>query len=231
MQKRLDFIWNNWSRLGGAAGLIFIVLFLIAVSIAGTPPDYTKPASEIQAWFTDNSTQFLVSGYIIGLAVLLFFLPFLAALRSYLGIAEDGRTGWSRFAFASGVIFLVYTGAASFFSNALAVGVARSGDAATVKALSTLDFYAFGSAPLVAAPFFFASAMVILRTGVTWRVLAWFGLALSVLGIIGGSAPINGDPTGVLSRLGFGTQIGLLVWVALLSISMIVRKTGAETTA
>lgn len=223
MQSVLDFVWSNWRRLGGAAGIVFIVMFVVGFVIEGEAPDYTEPAGEIKAWFVDNDDQWLVGDYIIGLSVLLFFLPFLVALRSYLGVAEGGRAGWSRFAFAAGIIFIVYTGAASTFLNAAAVGAAEM-DEGVVQALATLNFYAFSTAPLVAAPFFFASAVVILRTGAPWTALGWLGLALAVVAAVAGAAPIDGDPEGALSVLGFITLIGLLVWVALLSIGMIVKE-------
>lgn len=228
MQGALDYVWTNWRRLGGAAGIGFIILLVIGLIIGGQPPDYTDSAADIQEWAAANDDEWLVGNYVIGLAVLLLFLPFLVALRSYQGLAEGGRAGWSRFAFAAGIIFLLYTGAASVFLSAAAMGAGDLDDE-VVKALATMDFYAFSSAPLVAAPFFLASAMVVLRSAVPWAALGWLGLALAVVGAVAGAAPIDGDPEGFLAVLGYITMIGLAVWIVLLSLGMLMKEPLAET--
>jgi hypothetical protein len=103
--------------------------------------------------------------------------------------------------------------------------VADSGDDATIKTLLALHFSSFSTLPLIFSPFSLASGLVILRTGVIWRPLGWLGLALAVVAAISGATHSDGDPDGAFSWLEEIAFIGFLVWTALLSLGMILRKT------
>ena len=51
----LDFLWANWWRVGGVAGILFLVLFMVGVGIQGERPFIDDPVAEIQDWFADNA--------------------------------------------------------------------------------------------------------------------------------------------------------------------------------
>jgi hypothetical protein len=207
-------------QLGGLCGLAFVVLFIIGGVIQGDPPDYTAPASEIQAWFVDNGDDWQNGDYLVGLAFLFGYLPFLVFLRGWLGKTEGGEQGGSRLTLASGLVPLIFGAGAAVFSSALALQAAEF-DESTVKALATIDYHAFGSLPLVVAPFLLVSGLVALRT---WGILGVVGIVAGALGIVAGAAPVDGDPDSILMDLGFITYILFLVWVFLLCIGMILRE-------
>src|SRR3990170_348935 len=196
----LDGLFNNWWRVGGIAGILYLVLFIAGIGVQGEVPQFDKPVDEIRDWFTDNGEQYLAGSYMVGLAFMLFFLPFLASLRGLLAAAEGGAAVWSRVAFAGGLLFLIFGATASLFWGALAYsfGVVENGDEGTVLTLMYLDSYGFATAPLAFVPFLLGSSLVILRTGVLWRWLALIGLAAAVFAIIGGASPLDADPEGAL---------------------------------
>ena len=219
-------LWANWWRMGGVAGILFLALFIVGIIVEGDLPAFDEPVEKAQAWLTDNGQQYLAGDYLIGLAFVLFFLPFLSSLRGVLASAEGGAAVWSRVAFTGGLLFLIMGATASVFLGALAFsfGVVEEGDEATIRTLQYLDFYAFTGAFLALTPFFLASSLVIWQTGVLWRWLALLGIPVAVLAAISSAAYFESDPEGTLAGIGFiaGPLAG--IWVLLVSVAMILKR-------
>ena len=206
--------------------MLFLIMFIVGIVVQGEPPSFDEPVDEIRDWFTDNGEQYLVGDYMVGLAFMLFFLPFLASLRGLLAAAEGGPAVWSRIAFTGGLLYLILGTTASFFLEALAFsfGVVEEGDEATIRTLMYLDHVSFAAFALTLAPLLLGSSLVILRTGVLWRWLAVLGLAVAVVGIIGGASSLDSDPEGTLSLVGGSSFALAALWVLLVSINMILKK-------
>lgn len=96
-------------------------------------------------------------------------------------------------------------------------------DDSVVRALQYVNFHAFGGLALILAPFFLGTAMVI-RRGLFWGWLAWLELALAIVAIVGAWAPIENDPEGPISLLGFIAFIGLGVTILALGFQMLTAK-------
>lgn len=84
----LDVFFDKWWRVGGAAGVLFLIMFIVGIVLQGEAPQFDEPVDEIRDWFADNGEQYLVGDYMVGLAFVLFFLPFLASLRGLLARVE-----------------------------------------------------------------------------------------------------------------------------------------------
>src|SRR5687767_2334768 len=99
---------RQWWRLGGALGIAFVVVFTICGFVfESESPMHTDDIADIRAYWEEDGDTYLLGGYLIGLASVLLYLPFLCALRAFLGTAEGGPQLWSRVAFAAGIIFLI----------------------------------------------------------------------------------------------------------------------------
>jgi hypothetical protein len=218
----------NWRQLGGLCGIIFVVLFVIGGIVSGDTPMINDSASEARQWYIDNGDQYLVGDFIIGIAVIVFYIPFIAAFRAFLGEGEAGMPGWSLVAFLGLLFFAIGGAAASGFSGALAMGADQITDDSTVRALQYADFYSFGGLPIVFVPFYVGTAMIILRSGILWTWAAWLALALAVVSLIGAAAPIDGDPEGVLSFLGVISFIGTGVFILIVSAGMLMRRSAVS---
>src|SRR3972149_8157913 len=116
----LDVFFDKWWRVGGVAGILFLIMFIVGIVVRGEPPTFDDPVDEIRDWFTDNGEQYLIGDYLTTLAFVFFFLPFLASLRGLLASAEGGPAGWSRVTFAGGITFLGFGAGARPFWGALA---------------------------------------------------------------------------------------------------------------
>ena len=218
-------IMNQWWRLGGLCGILFLIVFIIGgFVLQGETPTYTDDIDEIRAYWEDKGENYLIGDYIIGLAVLLLFLPFLSALRSLLGLYEGGPQMWSRVAYTAGVLFVAMTAAAATFWTALAFGIDEFDDE-TVTMLMYLDIAAWNAPPFAVGAMLLAASLVIWQTGVLWKWLAILGFIVGVAALISACALIDGDlEEGIPAILGFIGFLGLAVWMLITSIGMLMKR-------
>jgi len=220
MERPIPGISLSWQQLGGVAGIVGVALFVIGVIIQGDAPTINDSVEDAQAYYADHGQRWLIADFVIAIGVIVFLLPFFTILRSILAAAEGGLGHWSRLSFYGALFFMIVGGASASFSGALAVAEGQLGGE-VVRALQHADFYAYGGLPIVMAPFFFGTAMVVRGTGVFWRWLAWPLLALAIVAIIGAYSPAERDPEGVLSWISAIAFLGLGVSVLLLSAAML----------
>jgi Na+-driven multidrug efflux pump len=170
-QEINDWTWTRTWRFGGVAGIIFVILAVVGFIAVPPeiPPVYDDPVAEIETFFTDNDTAYLVGDYIGAIGFVIFFLIFVVNLSGVLRSAEGTRAPWSTLALVGGVVGLAFGGVAAFFWNALALQAASDGNDAIVQTLMYLQFVTDSSIPLVMALLVFGSSVVIIRTGVLWK--------------------------------------------------------------
>jgi len=228
----LDVFFDKPWRLGGVAGIVFPILFIVAVSIQGEYPNVDAPNDEVRDWFTDHGEQFIVGDYLMGLTFMIFFPFFLVNLFGLLSGAEGGAAVWSRLALLGGVVFVVLAAALSLFAATLAFGfgVSDTADDSMIRLAMVMDHFSFFRASLALAPLLLGSSLVILRTGVLWRWLAIAGLfvGLASLGLpIGALDSDTEGAGGGLVLLGFALT---MLWILLVSINMILKREAPAAT-
>jgi hypothetical protein len=203
-------------RLGALAGLVWVVCILIGNGIteSGAPTEETPAAA--QAYFALQHTG--AHRFAIGLELLGFCLMvvFLARLHAVLRDAE-GPGGWlATLALSGGLVTVaVKLGSAAFYVVGLSVDdlageqarlMIQLGDAAFLVSAMTSGLLVLGAA---------GSS---LRSGVLPRWLAWLGVPIGALAVLGSLSPtsLDGGP-GVP-----GFLLGLL-WLAAVSVVIAVR--------
>ena len=222
----MDALWQQWWRLGGIFGIGWVLLFFIGgFALQGDSPSRTDSIESIRQYFTDDGDIYLAGDYLLGIAFIFFFLPFVVTLRWVLGSGEGWPPIWSWLSVVGGVIATIWGGIAGVFWGALAVGAAKNPEVedTSVRTLMELDIYAFSGLGLPVALFIGAASIVILRTGVMWRWLAALGLISAVLMIIGAAWPIDGDEEGAIAIPGFIGFIGAALWILISSINLLMR--------
>ena len=192
----------------------------------GSFPDFDSPIEEIRTYFTDDSTQYLVGDYLIGLGFVLLFLPFVVTLRGLLGLAEGGANIWSWLAFTGGLLMVAIGFAISAAAGALALGAATHPEVSdsSLRTFMYLDAYGFSTFTLSSALLLFPASVVIFTSGVLWRWLALLGVAAGILVVIGAAWVIDGDQEGALGYILLSGVIGLALWVLLVSLNMILKR-------
>jgi hypothetical protein len=219
-------IRGMWWRLGGAAGLIYVVLFIFGgFVLQGDSPSRDDSIAEIRAYFADDGQTYLVGDYLTAIAFIFFFLPFLVTLRSLLGSSEPSPPILSRLGLIGGIFATLIGGVAGIFWGGLAIGIADNPgvDDGVIFALMELDTFAFATAlQLSFALFILAFSLAIWETGALWRWLGAIGVLSAVLTIVGAAWPIDGDEEGLIATIGFfpGNLLAVF-WLIAVCINMI----------
>src|SRR5262245_56568095 len=174
-------------RAAGVAGLLFAVLFVVALLMVRIRPEPGASAEEIADFYLDDHSGrvALVGLYVVPFAGIA-FLWFLAAVRSHLGEREDRF--FATVLLGSGVLFVATLFAASAAAGALVAGVkyldepAPSEDAVVLaRSLGFSLLFVFGVR--MAAVFMLVASTIGRRTGFLprWLVLAGYGSGVAYL--------------------------------------------------
>jgi MFS family permease len=174
------------------AGILAAVTFVVGFAMAANSPDNDDPDAKIISWYADHGHRV---GVIVGAFILafcgLFLLWFAAGLRQRLRLAEgpEGRLANVALGGAVLLVALLWVGTAAL--GAIPAGVSLGGssqlsDADLGRFLpsigfgSILIFGMFGAIALIDA-----TSVVIWRTGVFPRWLAWLGFVCGVVLLFG----------------------------------------------
>ena len=171
-----DFL-NNPRRMGGIFGIAFIILFIIAGPVLQSDvPVAGDSVADIRSYWADDGDRYLTGDLLFGIAVILLFVPFAAALRTV--IASGDRSGgmWVRMMFAGAIIGVVLGGAGAAASGALAIEGADGIDDSTLLFATRAGAYSFTGLGLGFALMLLAASVVIVQSGVLWRWLAIVGV-------------------------------------------------------
>jgi hypothetical protein len=220
-------IWPNWWRMGGADGIIWVILFIIgAFVLQGETPSRSDSIESIRAYFVDDGTKYLVGDFLIGVGFIIFYVPFVIAFRWFIGSAEGQPPIWSWMAFTGGLMATILGFVSGITWAALALGLEDNPqlDDATIRLMMDINAVSFAGVTLAIALFVGSAGFVIFRTGVLWRWLGAIGLLAALLLIIGSAWPIEQDDEGVLAIFFFAGLPLTLLFVIISSIGMIMRK-------
>jgi hypothetical protein len=196
------------------AGIGFAVLYAPAVLLLGRQPDLTSNDEELRRWFDGAEADGVLVGlYLVPFSSIL-FLWFLAVVRRRIGDREDRFV--ATVFYASGILFVALTMAASTALAAGSVAVQRLGAPAADTAALGL-FIGLGQSLLLvdavrmAAVFLISTSTLGLRTTAlpTWLCAVGYLAALVLL--------VN--PT-LIEAL----ALVVPVWVALASATLLVRR-------
>jgi hypothetical protein len=209
---------SRWDRWGPIAGIVFVVLFVVGLSLNNIP-SADDSATKIVNFYNDGGdrAQLIISSYLLWLAGLFFFW-FLASLRSRLLQVEGLPGRLTSIVFGGGLVFIamLMVAAACFASVA---GDITFGDEKFVGVDGARFLPELGYPILLIAGVFAAIAMIdaasvlIMRTSVFPRWIAWFGFFAAIALLFAGF---------------FLPLIVLPLWVIFVSVAMLRGPTVAE---
>jgi len=194
--ERAESSESTGSRTGGLAGVAFALCLFLGVASLDIPKGATD--QKLVAWWSDggNQTTAVVSMYLLVLAGLS-FLVFLAKLRPALRAAEGGMGELTALVVIAGVVFV-----SMLFVAAAARGVIGFAEKSplydetlpgpdTLRYVPQLGYAITGTGGLLAVALAIAAtSLLILRTAVFGRWLAWVG-AIAVLVLVGASVALS----------------------------------------
>ena len=203
---------HRWAAL---SGIVFVVLMLVGAAFVSDVPKGDASAQEIASYLTDsgNHTRNIIGAYLWVLGGLA-FLGFVTGLRSVLRRAEGDPGTLSNLVFGAGVVFTAVwsVSAAAIASVAYAVEFsdARVSNPDLVTVLPSLGGLllllggGFAGILLLAA-----TSIIIFRTGVLPRWLAWLGIVVAV---------------SLVFDVAYMNILPLVGWVLVASIAMLRRR-------
>jgi hypothetical protein len=203
---------HRWAAL---SGIVFVVLMLVGAAFVTDVPKGDASAQEIASYLTDsgNHTRNIIGAYLWVLGGLA-FLGFVTGLRSVLRRAEGDPGTLSNLVFGAGVVFTAVwsVSAAAIASVAYAVEFsdARVSNPDLVTVLPSLGGLllllggGFAGILLLAA-----TSILIFRTGVLPRWLAWLGIVVAV---------------SLVFDVAYMNILPLVGWVLVASIAMLRRR-------
>ena len=176
-----------WLKVGGVAGIAFVVLLIVSIATSGSTPDSNASISTIQKYVTDNRGTLLLSSvatYLASMSALWFFVTLAWLVRR----RDPGSPLWMLLLAASiGATMLAMFDALSLTTLAL---LAKQQDglsnASVVRLL--IDLYDGLFLPALGALFFGMLLAVIgiaaMRRAVAPSWLGWLSIALAVVNMI-----------------------------------------------
>src|SRR5688572_10614528 len=221
---RLSDMLANTRRIGGITGIAYVVLFIIGILLQGDTPMADDDIESVREFFADSdkTNMYLVGDWLIGIAFIFLFLPFLSSLRSVLGVADPSGGMWARLAFAGGILVLAAGLAGSLAWGSLALLPVTDIDDSTLLFANRINHYGFGSGlPLTLAALIVPASLVVVASGVFWRWLGYAGLIVALANVVGALWVIEGDQEtfiGLFSLIGFA---GYGLWMLATSIALL----------
>jgi hypothetical protein len=203
------------ATLAALAGLASAVMFLIGVAIVNVPSKATD--GELVQWWSSNSHQVeallsMVSFTLAGL----FFLVFLAHLRTRLLAAEGGAGTLTTIVFSAGLLFVATLFVAAAARGVISYALKSPGageplpNADLLRYLPQLSYVVLGFCGLLSAALAIAvTSLLAFRTRVFGRLLAWLGVACAA-GLIVANAIL----------IGVGAIPAMLLWMVATSVSL-----------
>jgi len=201
---------SRWERWGPLAGIVFVVLFVVGLTLNNIP-SADDSAAKITSFYNDGGdrAQVIISSYLLWLAGLFFFW-FIAGLRARLIAVEEAPGRLTSITYGGGLVFIgLLMAAASCFASV--AGDITFGGEDFVSAEGARFVPELGYPLLLIGGMFAAIAMIdaasilILRTGVVPAWIGYFGFVAAVALLFG-----------VL----FLPMIFLVLWVLFVSVAM-----------
>jgi hypothetical protein len=237
-------------RIGAAAGILFVILALVAIFLPGDAPNAEELNNQFTEFLTDKRGKIVASDYILGFGLAL-FLVFLGALRNHLtdrsnggvgatatgapgaarvGVEDEDRT-LTNAAIIGGSVGAALLLAGAAVANGVAFKVAEAGDDALNRALFDVSTNLYGIAGFPLAVFFAAAGLAAAanRTFPAWLAMA--GPVVAVLHLVGAISLIAEDGFFSYGEVySYIPPLASLVWILAASFLMF-RGPGAATGA
>ena len=175
--------WRK-EQIGAASGVVAAVFMAVSAFVGGRYPTQNASSQTILTFLTDHRTRLLWQVWLFGAGAVA-ALWFIGSLRSTLRRAEGGTGRLAAVAFGAGIAIL----AGAFISEVLLAGlayrIAGEVDATIAAALFHLVAITFALTCFPIALFVGSTTLVIMRTDVLPRLVAYIGVVAVGIASVG----------------------------------------------
>jgi hypothetical protein len=175
---------SRWDRWSPAAGIVFVVLWIVAFAVTSGSPDTGDADAKILSYYADSGHRARdFAGLFLVLAASLFFLWFLGVLRARLAAVEGSVGRLATAAFGAGVASTVlwFAAVTTFASPSFARSDTSKFqlDPDTWRLLNDLGYTLWFGGTTIAAVTVVATAVLSWRTGLLPRWLTWLSFVVA----------------------------------------------------
>lgn len=210
-------VGTDWGRLAALGGVVFFIMLVIAAVAPGaSPPAVDATTRTITDYYVKHHTGNMISNYVNALGTI-FFLAFVAALWRGIRQVDDSGGVMAVLVAAGGVAAAAMAMIASGIDLALTYKAAKLGDPVLVRALFDVHSVIFSLLWFPLAGLIGVTSIVALRASLLPRWLAWAGLAVSVVMLVG-TLSVFADSQNFLVTLNFIAFILFGLWTLAASI-------------
>jgi len=209
-------------RIAGGAGVLFVVMNVIAAFAPGKPPDFNEPIDKLVQFFVEKDSQ-IVGGAFVAVISTFFLFAFLVGLWRILRRSEGDGFDFSTVFLAGGVVTaaVVVVGSAimavpSFESEQL--GTPKADIVRFAVDASGLTFALLGGVLVVVL---LAASLSILRGRGLPSWLAWLGLLGAAVEVAGTLGVVSDDLFKAAIALVF---MPIMVWVLAASVTLLASQ-------
>jgi hypothetical protein len=210
---------SRWERWGPIAGIVFVVLLFVGVNLSVADlPSADDSLTKISNFYNDGGkrAQVIIGAYLLWLAGV-FFIWFLASVRTRLLAVEGAPGRLTSIAFGGGLVFvaMLMVAAACFASVAgdITFGGEKFVSPDAARFIPEIGYPIFLIGGMFAAiAMIDAVSILILRTGMLPKWIGWFGFFAAVV---------------LLGAVFFIPIVAFLLWVLFISVAML-RSQRAE---
>lgn len=201
----------RWNQFGGVAGVLYVLLAVVAASLTGVPPTPEVSDSVIKDYFLDKSDLLVAQGWMNALAAPLLLVFALAVRRVLHKPGEVGNLGDLFWAGTTVIVALLLV------AMAMQITIAKTADglgAKTVRALGAeFGLVLIAMWGFVMAFTGLAYAVSVMAQGVLPRWTAWLAIVALVVNVVG--------TVGVFFDSGpFSMEGGFTAWAPALSVTL-----------
>jgi len=212
---------TDWERNWRGAGVVFVVLTIVAFFIYGDQPKLGASDADLVSFYDGDRTRILIATVFFCFAFLE-LLWFGAALASVL--RDAGMGGWGAAATASSAALAANPAPSHGGAGRARISIADSGHPQITSGLADLGFVLTVISCFPAAMFVMSGAFGFSRAGIISKRFFSVGVAAVVLVLLGGTTWASDGfwaPDGAYALI---AQIVLLAWIAGLSGFLAMRS-------
>jgi len=197
----------NRKWLVPAAGILAVVLIVIAAIVGGETPDGDDSLRDIVSFYRDNDDDQVIAAALLGWGTA-FFLLFASGLWRIVRDAETERHGSSSLLLGGSVLWAA--GATLFAGLTFTLGdFANDLTPGAIQALNAMNSDMFMTVAVGTFAFSIGAGISILNTRVLPRWLGWVVAAIGVLAV---------------TPIGFFAFLAMGLWVLIAAVMLLVRE-------
>lgn len=214
---------RSFLRLGGWAGIGFVVLNAASFFVVPAPPAADGPADELKQWVVDNRSGTLAQTVLFGLSFAL-LVVFLEALRRRFS-AEPAAAPMATVGALAGALFftVALVGAACFAAAGWVEDDVAAMSTDVFRVTWSLGYLCYLAAFPVGALSLLAAAWCARRSG---AFATWYSILAAIVGVLllaGTVAVMSAEVAGV----SFPTYLGFLLYVLVSAILLLRGSSGS----